>query len=322
MAAMNRIMTRITTRIALLMILTVLAAPARAADAVYPTGSRIGMTPPPGLTQSHSFFGFEDATNNVAFVLVGIPPEAYGELSRSLNAAGLRQQGLTFEKRENLAAAAGNGFLILARQEIETIKLRKWIAVVSNPALTALVTVQIPDTAKAVYPDATVRAALASIAVRAEVPVEEQLSLLPFKVGDLANFRIGGLLPGRALMLTDAPANAPQADSAAQFTISIAAGGPSQVADRSNFARDTFATVPNIRDVRIVSAEPLRILGQPGHQIMAEGKYGASGVDVTIVQWMRFGGGGYMHMLGISPTPQWTPTYARFRQVRDSVDTH
>ena len=51
----------------------------------------------------------------------------------------------------------------------------------------------------------TIRATLATIAVRDTVPPDEQLSLLPFKVGELAGFRIGGIIPGRALMLTLAP---------------------------------------------------------------------------------------------------------------------
>jgi hypothetical protein len=37
------------------------AAPVQAADPVFPLGSRIGLVPPPGLVQSRTFEGFEDA---------------------------------------------------------------------------------------------------------------------------------------------------------------------------------------------------------------------------------------------------------------------
>jgi hypothetical protein len=47
------------------------------------------------------------------------------------------------------------------------------------------------------------------LAVRDTVPAEEQLSLLPFKVSDLAGFRVSGIVPGRAVMLGDAAADAP-----------------------------------------------------------------------------------------------------------------
>ena len=44
-------------------------------------------------------------------------------------------------------------------------KIRKWILVAASPALTALVTVQMPEAATARYPDAAIRAALATLAV-------------------------------------------------------------------------------------------------------------------------------------------------------------
>ena len=50
------------------------------------------------------------------------------------------------------------------------------------------------------------RAVLATLAVRDSVPDAERMSLLPFTVGDFAGFHIDDVLPGRALMLVDAPA--------------------------------------------------------------------------------------------------------------------
>jgi hypothetical protein len=297
-----------------------LAPSAWAADVVYPAGSRVGIVPPQGMTTSHTFFGFEDRSNNVAIILVALPPEAYAEIEKTTNADTLKKQGVTFEQREELSIPAGKAFLVTGRQEIEQVTLRKWIVVVSTPELTAIVTAQIPDSAKAAYPDDVVRTAVTSIAVRAAIPVDEQLGLLPFKVSDLAGFRVGGLLAGRAVMLTDAApsVNGPTVDP--HIVVAIAPGAPAQNADRDNFARDVFATIPNLKDVRITSAEPLRISGQQGHQIMAEGKDNATGADITIVQWLRFGGGAYMHLIGVAPRDAWTQAYARFRQVRDGIE--
>jgi hypothetical protein len=186
-----------------------------------------------------------------------------------------------------------------------------------------LVTVQIPDTAKTAYPDKALRAALTSLAVRATVPVEEQLSLLPFKVGELAGFHIGGVVPGRAVMLSDAPVGTPQLPGAGaepHIYVAISPGAPGQASARDTFAREAFATVPNIKEVRITSSEPLRIGGQTGHQIIAEAKHPASGANVTVVQWLRFGGGGHLQMVGLAKTEAWTESYARFRTVRDGIE--
>ena len=55
------------------------AAPVRAADPVFPLGSRIGLAPPSGLVPSHTFEGFEDSDNKVAIVLIELAPAAYAQ---------------------------------------------------------------------------------------------------------------------------------------------------------------------------------------------------------------------------------------------------
>jgi hypothetical protein len=304
----------------LVFMLLALALPASAADVVFPTGSRIGLVPPPGLTMSTSFVGFEDPSNNVAIAIVALPPEAFAGLDQSADGDALKRQGLTSATREPFTLAAGKAFLVIGSQDVQNVKLRKWIMVVSTPELTALVTLQVPDDARSAYPDDTVRAALASLAVRPLVPIEEQLSLVPFKVGDLAGFRIGGIIGGRAVMLTDAAAEVVGPTHDPQIIVAVAPGGPAQAADRENFARDTFGGIPNLKDIHVVSAEPLRIGGLPGHQIMAQAKENATGADVTIVQWLRFGTGGYMHLVAVARTDVWVQAYTRFRQVRDGIE--
>jgi hypothetical protein len=40
---------------------------------------------------------------------------------------------------------------------------------------------------------------------------------------------------------------------------------------------------------------------------------------VQIVQWLRFGTGGYVHIIGFAKKAGWTDTFMRFRAVRDGV---
>ena len=104
--------------------------------------------------------------------------------------------------------------------------------------------------------------------------------------------------------------------------VAVAPGSPPAADNRDAFARDVFATIPNLKDVRISTSESLRIGGLQGHQIMATAKDAASGSDITVVQWLRFGSGGYLHLIGVAPSKDWTQAYARFRSVRDGIDTH
>jgi hypothetical protein len=293
----------------------------RADDVTYPPGSRIGLVPPSGMVTSRSFFGFEDPENNVAIIMVALPAQAYADLDKSVTADALKRQGLALESREPLTLSTGKAFLMVGRQEIERVKIRKWILVASSPALTALVTVQVPDRTKARYPDAAVRTALSSLAIRGTVPVDEQLGLLPFKVGELAGFRVGGVIPGRALMLSDAASEAQAGGTSVEphIVVAIGPGGPAQSTDRDAFAREVFATTPNLKEVRITTSESLRMSGQHGHQIIADAK-DPSGAALIVVQWLRFGGGGYLQLVGVARADDWRESYPRFRQVRDGIE--
>jgi hypothetical protein len=299
------------------------AFPAPAAEPSYPPGSRIGLSPPAGLVPSKTFFGYEDPNNSVAMMLVALPPQAYADLDASVTADALKRQGVTMESREALALPSGKAFLVVGRQEVDNTKIRKWILVASSPALTGFVTVQMPEAAMALYPDAAIRASLATLAFRAAVPVDEQLGLLPFKVGDFSGFRIAGVIPGRAVMLSDAPAGAPgspDSTNEAHIFAAIAPGGPAQSADRDTFAREVLATLPNMREIRVTTSEPLRMGGQQGHQILADAKDATGASPLTVVQWLRFGGGGYMQIVGIARTDGWKDAYPRFRSVRDGIE--
>jgi hypothetical protein len=305
------------------LLLALAPTPARAAEVVYPPGSRIGLAPPPGLAPSRSFFGYEDPDNNVAIILVALPVDAYAELDKTVGAESFKRQGVTLETREAMPLSTGKAFLVIGHQEVDKTNVRKWFLIASSPALTAFVTVQVPDAAKARYPDEAIRAALSTLAVRGTVPVEEQLGLVPFKVGELAGFRIAGVIPGRAVMLSDAPTTTsgpPEAATEPHILVAMAPGGPAQSSERDAFARDLLATIPNLRDVRIESSEPLRIGGQQGHQILANGRDAAGSATLTVAQWLRFGGGAYMQMVGIARSDAWKDAYPRFRSVRDGIE--
>jgi len=305
-----------------LFMLALAALPVSAAEPTYPPGSRIGLAPPAGLVPSKTFFGYEDLNNSVTMILVALPPQAYADLDASVTADALKRQGMTMDSREALPLPSGKAFLVVGRQDVDNTKVRKWILVAASPSLTAFVTVQMPEAVAALYPDAAIRASLATLAFRAAVPIEEQLGLLPFKVGEFSGFRIAGVIPGRAVMLSDAPAGAaglPDSTNEPHILAAIAPGGP-QNADRDTFAREVLAMLPNMREIRVTTSEPLRLSGQQGHQILANAKDATGTSPLTVVQWLRFGGSGYMQIVGIAREQAWKDAYPRFRSVRDGIE--
>ena len=349
--------------LAVLLLAWFIAVPARAADPVFPPGSRIGLVPPTGMVLSDSFAGFADPEKNAAVLIATLPATAYSQLDKTLDVEELHKQGITLEKREPMRLGVGKGFLLTGRQAAGKEHYRKWLLVVAIEDITALVSVQIPE-ADTNYPTNVVRAALATLAVRQSVPEQEQLGLLPFTVGDLAGFHVDAVLPGRALVLSaaageagqdaskeaqkdsstesakdsteakdsskepkdsakeapkDSPKEAASRSLEARLLITAAPGGPAEAEDRGNFARTSFAEIGGIRDVHITMSEPLRIGGQSGYQTMAEAKDARSGIDVMVVQWLRFGSGGFLQMTGIARADAWTSTLSRLRAVRDSI---
>ena len=294
--------------------------PAAGVEPTFPIGSQIGMVPPPGLAASTSFPGFEDPDNSVFIRLIALPGNAYGEIEKTMTNDALRKQGMTVDKRENLTLPNGKGLLIAARQQADAVRLHKWLFVAPFGEITALVSFEVPSKAVARYPEATIRTAMATVAVRADVPDTEKLSLLPFKLGDLAGMRVVRVVPGVALQLTDGPQDTLDTYAQAHLVISAAPGGPQQTRDRDRFARVALTGLPPLKDVRMVSAESMRIGGQPGHEIRAEGRSPQNDAEIEIVQWLRFGTGAYLRILGFGPKQSWTDHFTRFRAVRDGLE--
>ena len=175
---------------------------AAAADAVFPAGSRLGLVPPAGMVPSRTFQGFQQPGTNAAIVLTVLPANAYDQLAKSMVPQTMKKEGIEIERREDIRLPAGKGFVLSGRQTIEKARYRKWLLIASADDLTALVNVQVPEQGSN-YSEEAVRAAFATLAVRPHIPEAEQLSLVPFRIEELAGFHVEDVLPGRTIVLVD-----------------------------------------------------------------------------------------------------------------------
>ena len=294
--------------------------PAQAAEPVFPVGLRIGLVPPPGLVASTNFQGFEDREHSVAMTLTEMPPDAYPAMDQAFTVDTLKAKGIEAERREDVSLKDGHGFIVVARQQAGGTMVRKWALIAGTGTLTAIVTLQIPDAAAAAYPDEVCRASLASFVVRAKVPPSEQLALLPYELRDQAGFRIVRALADGSALLTDGPNDTITAADQPYMLIAIPPVTVPQPEEREGFARRLLAATPGVKEIRIVRSEPLRIGGQPGHQLIAEAKDDPTTTPVTMVQWLRFGPGRFLHMFGLARTEVWQSVFMRMRTLRDSIE--
>jgi hypothetical protein len=295
------------------------------AEPIFPTGSRIGIVPPAGMVTSRNFAGFEDPQKNAAILFTTLPAKAYEALDKSMVPDAMKREGVDVEKREPIELGIGKGFLLTGTQVTNGARYRKWLLVTAAGNMTTLVTIQVPEK-DAAYPDKAMHDTLMTLAVRDSVPDAEQLSLIPFKVGDLAGFHVGEVLPGRAVMLVDRDPDQEKSDISdtsslkARFFIAAMPGAPAEPSDRNNFARTTFQQIVGIKDVHVDDAEPLRIGSQQGFETLAKAKDSQSNADVMVVQWLRFGSSGFLQMVGIVRADAWSSEFNRLRAIRDSID--
>jgi hypothetical protein len=310
----------IAAMVAATLVAALAVASARAAEPVFPPASRIGLAPPAGFAVSKEFPGFEDRARKAAILVVELPAQAYAEIEKGTATDMLKAGGATIESNAPFTLASGPAFLVVATQTADGATVRKWVLVASTPDLTAAITVQVPESEKDTYSDATIRAALATLTVRTKVPPEEQLGALPFKLNDLAGFRPVRVLAGGAVLLTEGPKDAIELAEQPLMLITAAPGGPTEPEDRERFARTLFGGTPAIKDMRLKRAEPQRIGGQPGYEIVADGKDMKTDTDLTVVQWLRFSGGGYTRLLGVARKDAWDAVFPRFRALRDGIE--
>jgi hypothetical protein len=312
-------MPRFVTRLILACAL-VAGVPAQAAEPVFPLGLRVGIVPPPGLVASTTFQGFEDREHSVAMILTEMPADAYPAMEQAFTIDTLKAKGIDAERREEVSLKEGHGFVVVARQQAGDTTVRKWALIAGTSTLTAIVTLQIPEAAAAAYPDEACRASLASFVVRAKVPPSEQLALLPYELRDQAGFRIVRALADGSALLTDGPNDTISAADQPYVLIAIPPVGVPQPEEREGFARRLMAATPGVKEIHLVRSEPMRIGGQPGHQLIAEAKDDPSMTPVTMVQWLRFGPGRFMHIFGLARTEVWQSVFMRMRAVRDGIE--
>jgi hypothetical protein len=293
--------------------------PARAADPVYPPGLRIGIVPISGLVISKTFPGFETEDHAVKVLIAELPSAAFSEVQNALK-TNSSPAGANAARPESLQTSAGEGFYTAETAKDGTETVRRFSMIVSGGAFSGYLAAQVPESAAKTFSDDAVRQMFASAVVRSDVPVDEQLGLLPFRVTELGGFnKIRTLPPGGAVALADGD-DETGVEAAPYMVIASVSSGPAQPEDRGRFAQQAAGQIPGLRDGRITMSEPLRIAGSPGYETRIEGTSGKTNTPVTVVQWLRFGSGSNaLRIIASTPREEWSKAFPRFRAVRDGI---
>jgi hypothetical protein len=300
-------------------LLVTIMGPAFAAEAVFPPGSRIGMIPLVGLTRAKTFIGFETEDESVKVLVAELPPEAYGEV---MNAFKANPAGTGGVKPESIETAVGTAYYSVENARSGASAVRRYSMILPGGTFSGYVAVQIPENAAKIYTDDAVRQMFASAAIRKEVPVEEQLGLMPFKIGELSDFKhVRTLTPGAGILLADGDERT-GFEAAPFMVIGLMGSSPTQPEDRGRYAEQAATSIPGVHNWRITMSEPVRIDGMAGYETRLDATSGKDNTPVTLVQWLRFGGGQSLRIIGSAPREQWAKAFPRFRAVRDGIQPH
>jgi hypothetical protein len=300
-------------------LLSAALSPAFAADPVYPPGIRIGIVPLPGLVVSKTFPGFETEDHGVKVLIAELPPVAYGEVANAVKTNSF-PGGANAIKPESLPTAAGEGFYTVENAKDGADTVRRFSMIVAGATFSGYVAAQVAESATKTFSDDAVRQMFASTVVRKEVPVEEQLGLLPFNMTELGGFKnVRTLAPGAAILFADGDEET-GIEASSYMVIGTIASAPTQPEDRGRFAQQAAGQIPGLRDGRITMSEPLRIAGSPGYETRVEATSGKANTPVMVVQWLRFGSGNQaLRIIASTPRDDWSKAFPRFRAVRDGI---
>jgi len=286
-----------------------------AEDVTFPPGARVGLMPLVGLSVAKTFTGFESEDQSVKVLVAELPPDAYGEVANAFKANPAVAGGV---KPDSIETPVGTAYYTAENATEGGSAVRRYSMILSGGAFAGYVAVQIPENASKVYTDDAVRKMFASANIRKEVPVNEQLSLMPFKVTELGSFKnVRTLAPGAALILADRD-ETEGFEPAPFMVIGVIGATPPEPDDRARFAQEAATRIPGVREARITMSEPIRIEGQQAYETRLDAVSGKENTKVTIVQWLKFGPA-MMRIVGSSPRDQWTSAFPRFRAVRDGI---
>src|SRR5262245_33909509 len=90
---------------------------ALAAEPIFPPGSAIGLTPPPGMVPAPNFSGFLDETTGAVILLVKFPADAAfnAAVADAHDDAKFAMAGIAIRTRENVTIGGNPAFLMTGR---------------------------------------------------------------------------------------------------------------------------------------------------------------------------------------------------------------
>lgn len=292
---------------------------ALADKAIFPPGSSVGITPPEGMLPAGDFLGFEDQEAGAVITLYELPAEAFERIAEDFTPESMMQQGILDATRTELTIeGTKSAILITGKIQQPQFSVQKWILIAGTEQRAALIVGEMVEN-NARYDEESMRAAILSLIFRERPSLSERNALLPFRVGDRADFQFIEAPVGSALILTDGEGDVISDPGQPIIIIDAIPTDAPPPNLRDDFARGALMAIQGLADIRVERSEGFRQRNDDWHEIVAEAK-DPDGNALVVMQTIRFSREGLFRALATVRAEDRSEMMPRFRRVIDSLE--
>lgn len=270
------------------------------AETVFIPGKTVGLTPPGGFELSDKFSGLVHTESGSSFLLVELQAGSYEDLKTGMTAERLAAQGITVASSDPITIAGSDGIIIRGTQKADEREIKKWILLLGTKDASVLLTAQ--DLSGDTLDDATVMAAFNSIKLRPPASIEEQVSKLPFTIGDLGEFRVVRTMAGSGALLTRGPKDVIDDQSQPVVVIlrPLSQPFPTSVFP-ADLAEQLLRSVRSVEITGVNETVEATVAGADGYETTANALDSKLENQLVLAQWLRLDSGQQMRVLAILP---------------------
>jgi hypothetical protein len=285
--------------------------------------SRIALDVGEAFAPSTRFSGFVDAKSGASYVIVEMPASAYEEVKQIADhTEALAAQGLRDPAKSELPGRKGEYVYFTGKQTSLGQDFSKFVLILRENGVTAMVTANIPDTALAAstFSKAQVETTLANAEVKDVTSKGPEL----FHLGYLGPFKeaFGLMGSSKGYSISGQPPAPGDNRVVKEPTLVVAPSTDARLAvDPKTAALRSFQSFAGVKDGKIESEKPVTIAGLKGHQIVGEAVEPNSGIKIGIYLLLLAGDpGGYYAIVGTSPIADMPKMLPEFEKVAGSFE--
>ena len=292
---------------------------ALADEPIFPPGSSVGISPPDGMLPAGGFLGFEDQQAGAVITLYDLPAEAFERIADEFTPESMMQQGIADAERSEISIeGTDRALLVTGMTERSEFTVRKWILIAATQQRAALLIGEMIEN-NGRYDEETMLAAILSLKFRERPSLAERNALLPFRVGDRADFRYIEPQIGTALILTQGEGDSISDPGQPVIIIDSlsAEAPPAQL--RDDFARGALMSIQGLGNLVIERSEGFRQRNDDWHEIVAQAQ-APDGTALVVMQTIRFSREGMFRALATVRAEDRAAIMPQFRRVADSLE--